>query len=195
MEISRNKGSFGSLGGGCFLLVFVGAAWAICAAIFPKLPDYEKVMQDGEVVAGEVVREEKVNNVTINGKNPRRVHYHYGEGKKGSMTLALGQSASKGKIEVRVLGDIAYPVGLRPLAQPKWLKYAFIGGLIFASLILVGGIIRLLFLGGILVTAGHALLKDKNSEKPPPLSPGPPPSSPPGPPPSTPPGPPPGPTA
>ncbi len=164
------KSSKGSLGGGCFLLVFVGIAWGICAMIFPKLPDYDKVMKEGEVTTGEVVRVETVSNVKINGKSPRRVHFSYGGGEKNSMTLAMGENTSKGKkINVRVLGDNAYPEGLRPLAQPRWLKFAFIGGIIFASILLVSGIIRLLLIGGVLFATGHALLKDKNSEKPPPL--------------------------
>lgn len=179
MEFRSNKKSSGSIGGGCFLFIFALAGWGICALIFPKLPDYSKVMEEGEIVPGEVIRVEKVDNVTINGGNPKKVFYSYGDGKEASMMLAMRESTSAGKkIEVRVLGENAYPVDLRPLAKPRWVNYAVIGLAIFATFLIAIGILRLLLVGGVLVAAGHALLKDKksntNSDQPPPLS-GPPP--------------------
>ena len=178
-----SSGSKGSAGCGCFLLVGVLVVWGICYALFPKLPRYGEVMERGEPVSGEVTRVETIENVTLNGKKPQRVVYSYGDGKTGSMMMALGESASEGNsIEVRVLGDYAYPEGIDPLIRPRWLNY---GLLFFAAVGLmsfVAGLLRLLLMGGALVVAGKLLTKGKGggSQTPPP--PPPPPSSPPPPP-------------
>jgi len=176
-----NKNSKGSLGSGCFLIIFAAAFWGIGLLIYPKLPDYDEVMEKGQVVPGEVIKVETIKNVTINDKNPRKVHFRYGDGKKSSMTLAFGEKASPEKaIKVRVLGDLAYPEDLKPLTRPGWVKLLIIGLIVLGSLLFLGGFLRLLLMGGALVVAGHTFFKERRNKQPPPRNgppagPGPPP--------------------
>lgn len=173
----RKRGS-GSLGGGCALWIVVLAIWGICALIFPKLPGYDETLERGEQVSGEVVRVENVENMTINGRNPRRVFYRYGDGREASMIMALDQRAAAGeKLKVRLLGDQAYPEGIRPLAKPGWLNAVLILGAVFGTLLVVAGVLRLLVIGGVLFAAGRSMLKKDDSpppeDSPPPPPPGP----------------------
>ena len=100
-----NSDSKGSAGCGCFLLIIAIAAWGFSLAIFPKLPDYDKAMEEGTLVPGKVLRVEKIENIKINGKRPRKVIFSYGDGQEGSMMMGMKASAKKGQeIQVRVLG-------------------------------------------------------------------------------------------
>lgn len=173
----NNSKSSGSLGCGCFLMIFVLFGWGFSILIFPKLPDYEETLERGDVVPGEVLRVETVENITINGRHPRRVVYRYGEGegREASLLLAMDQSAKSGQpLDVRVLGENAYPEGLRPFAKPKWLQWGLIGVSCFAGLLITTGILRLLLIGGVLIAVGRSLLKKE------PTPPSPPPFNPPG---------------
>ena len=49
-----------------------------------------------------------------------------------------------------MLGDLAYPEDIQPLARPRWLRFAMIGGLLFGSLLIGSGILRILIFGGLL---------------------------------------------
>ncbi|BCX47969.1 hypothetical protein HAHE_18770 [Haloferula helveola] len=167
-----DRNSKGSLGCGCFLMLFVLAGWGFTFLIFPKIPDYDEAMRDGERVPGTVVRIETVENVTINNKHPRKVVYRYGEDQEGTMTMALDESAKEGQtVQVRVLGQYAYPEGIRPLAQPGWLKVVLIGGALLAVLFIGFGILRLLVIGGALFAAGRGLAKRQDPNQPPPPPP------------------------
>lgn len=188
MGIRRRSGSkkksSGPLGGGCALWLAAIVGWAISAAIFPKLPDYEKTLEKGELQEGTVLRVENVENISINDRHPKRVHFEYGDDRQGSMILAMKERASKGQeIKVRVLGDQAYPVGLDPLAKPGWVNLALLAALVIGSLLLVFGILRLAVIGGALFAGGRALLKQHGSSgnssgPPPPPGPFPPPPPP-----------------
>lgn len=181
---SGKKGASGSAGCGCFLLVVVLVAWGISALIFPKLPGYDKTMEQGEVIPGKVLRVETIENITINDRHPRDVHFEYGDQQEGSMRLAMDEKATQGQsLNVRVLGDQAYPEGLRPFRKPKWLNLLLTGGVVVASLFLVFGLLRLLVIGGVLFAAGRSMMKKDEAPPPPPPPPAPPgPPAPPAPP-------------
>ena len=173
MSTQSKKGSQGSIGCGCFLWVLVLVTWGITSLIFPKMPGYKEAMERGQVVDGEVLRIETVENVTINERHPRRVIYRYGE-EEGTMTMALSETAKSGQaIKVRVLDGQAYPEDIRPLASPSWLKFVFIGVIALGALMIGLGILKLLIIGGVLFAAGRELLKKKNTPPslPPPLDP------------------------
>lgn len=179
MGFQENRGSKGSAGCGCFLLIFAAVGWGICLLMFPKMPDYDKTMERGTQVPGKVLRLETVENVEINGKNPRNVIYRYGDGKEGSMRIAMGETASQGQeIQVRVLGEHAYPEGIEPFMRPWWVTALLIGMAVLGSLSLIWGVVKLLLIGGVLATAGGALLKKKGNQAPPPPPPPPPPAPP-----------------
>lgn len=179
MSSSSQGKSMGSLGGGIFLCIAVVFGWWISGVIFPKLPDYEETMEQGQVMKGEVLRTEPVDNVTINGRNPVKVFFRYGE-EEAEMTMALGERAKKGQaLKVRVLNGHAYPEEIEALVRPGWLKYTFIAAFLLGGIMIGFGLLRLLVIGGVLFAAGRSMLKKDDSPPPPPGPdvPPPPPSS------------------
>lgn len=167
------------MGCGCLLWIMVLLGWGMSLLIFPKLPNYEEAMIRGEIIEGEVLRTEVVENVTINDKNPVKVLFRYGE-EEGEMTMALGETAEAGQaIKVRVLNGHAYPEDIEALIQPGWLKTAFVSAFLFGSVLIGLGVLRLLVLGGVIFAAGRSILKKDHSPPPPPGPdvPPPPPSS------------------
>ena len=173
---SGQNSKSGPLAGGCSLWVIVLVVWGICAFALPKLPDYEKTLEQGKVVDGVVTSVTPVKNIRINKRHPNQVSFRYGDGQEDSLILAMDQNARKGQaVKVRVLGQHAYPEDLKPLAKPRWLNYALIGAAVFATLLLGFGILRLLLVGGALFAGGWALIKNlgdsrshRNSPPPPP---------------------------
>lgn len=157
----RRRGRGGPLGtaiGGCALWFFALIFGGIFYLVFPKAPGYDDTMERGDIVPGEVVRVETMSNTRINGRNPQRVVFRFGDGREASMVMAMDQAAAEGQaLQVRVLDDHAYPEGIRPLVMPLVVKLIPVGAALLGTLLLVFGIIRLLVLGGILFAAGRAV--------------------------------------
>lgn len=171
MSRRGNTSDKGSAGCGCLLLVMALFGWGFCFLIFPKMPGYDAAMEDGDTVPGKVVRIETVENVTINDEHPKRVVFSYGEDKEGSMMMAMKESASEGQsVQIKVLGENAYPQDIEPFAKPSWLNYLLIGATALGLLFLVWGVLRLLLIGGILISAAKKA-KDQGGGEPPPPPP------------------------
>jgi hypothetical protein len=152
------------MGFGCMLIFVSVVAWFIALAIFPKLPDYDDTMSTGERIAGQVVSVEEATNIKVNGRHPKLVTYSYGDAGEATLMIAMDESAEVGSdIEVRVKGSQAYPEGLRPFRKPGWLQGVIIGAIILGTLLFLGGIIRLLIIGGSLFAIGHSLFRRKST--------------------------------
>lgn len=172
---SSGKRSSGPIGSGCALWIVAAVGFGITALVFPKLPDYKKTLEHGEVVEGKVLRVEEVDNITVNGRHPKRIVFSYGDGGEATLMLAMGERAKKDQpLKVRVLGDRAYPEGIDLFAKPRWLNLALFAAAGLGSVMVAFGVLRLAAIGGLLFAGAKALAKDR-SETPPPPPPSPPP--------------------
>lgn len=127
------------------MLIFAAALAFIMYVIQPSLPDYEKVMNEGERLPAKVTAVEPKRNIKVNEKSPNELFYSYEQGgnKTGQMIMAFDQYATIGQeIQVRVLNEQAYPEGITPFRLPNWLWAIPIGLGVLGLLSLIVGVIK-----------------------------------------------------